>query len=338
MIFVVVLVGLICCEKKPPITWKTCTQSSCTNKQGYIVSDVAWRSPETADIDYEKQLGVSTNGSSLIQKFVTGDNVGSQLYLLQNDEKNYEMFTFINKEFTFDLDISELPCGLNAALYGVEMPQQGTGVGAEYGTGYCDANFLGDNNKLGCGEIDIWEGNSQAEVLITHPCSRLGQFTKSQGSCHSDGCGYNPYKCDKQFYGKSPNFKVDSSKEFTVVTQFIGSGTTLKEIRRLYVQNGKVIQNAKCNNSQFESLSDDFCLAYGASSTYTLNQLAKSLAAGHVLVFALWDSYDMGWLDAYDAGPCPGGDTENKEYLEKNYPNIKVTWSNIRYGDIDSTY
>jgi cellulose 1,4-beta-cellobiosidase len=45
---------------------------------------------------------------------------------------------------------------------------------------------------------------------------------------------------------------VDSSQKVQVVTQFItDSGTAtgnLVEIRRLYVQNGKVIENSKVSN------------------------------------------------------------------------------------------
>ena len=55
------------------------------------------------------------------------------------------MFKLKNKEFTFDVDVSELPCGLNGALYFVEMEEDGghhypgNDAGANYGTGYCDA-------------------------------------------------------------------------------------------------------------------------------------------------------------------------------------------------------
>jgi len=57
---------------------------------------------------------------------------------------NYEMFKLLNKEFTFDVDVSNLPCGLNGALYFVEMNESGdmggdNKAGAKYGTGYCDA-------------------------------------------------------------------------------------------------------------------------------------------------------------------------------------------------------
>lgn len=59
---------------------------------------------------------------------------------------SYEMFMLKNQEFTFDVDVSNLPCGLNGALYFVEMEKDGgksahpqNKAGAQYGTGYCDA-------------------------------------------------------------------------------------------------------------------------------------------------------------------------------------------------------
>lgn len=61
------------------------------------------------------------------------------------DESKYFMFKLLNKEFAFDVDVSNLPCGLNGALYFVEMDEDGGAsrfptnkAGAKYGTGYCD--------------------------------------------------------------------------------------------------------------------------------------------------------------------------------------------------------
>ena len=46
------------------------------------------------------------------------------------------MFNLVGNEFTFDVDMNQLPCGLNGALYFVSMPQKGQGTpGAKYGTG-----------------------------------------------------------------------------------------------------------------------------------------------------------------------------------------------------------
>jgi cellulose 1,4-beta-cellobiosidase len=41
------------------------------------------------------------------------------------DGDNYQMFKLPNKEFTFDVDVSNLPCGLNGALYFTEMDANG---------------------------------------------------------------------------------------------------------------------------------------------------------------------------------------------------------------------
>jgi cellulose 1,4-beta-cellobiosidase len=62
------------------------------------------------------------------------------------DDETYETFDLINNEFTFDVDVSNLPCGLNGALYFTSMDAdgglskyEGNTAGAKYGTGYCDS-------------------------------------------------------------------------------------------------------------------------------------------------------------------------------------------------------
>ena len=62
---------------------------------------------------------------------------------MKNDQ-TYQEFDLLNQEFTFDVDLSQLPCGLNGALYFVEMASDGgmsqypaNKAGAAYGTGYC---------------------------------------------------------------------------------------------------------------------------------------------------------------------------------------------------------
>lgn len=92
--------------------------------------------------------GITTSGNALTLKFVIkgqySTNIGSRVYLLQ-DDNTYQIFKLANQEFTFDVDMSKLPCGLNGAVYFVEMEADG-GKGknpnnkawAKYGTGYCD--------------------------------------------------------------------------------------------------------------------------------------------------------------------------------------------------------
>lgn len=95
--------------------------------------------------DYAGTYGATTEGDSLSINFVTGSNIGSRFYLME-DENKYQMFKLLNKEFTFDVDVSTLPCGLNGALYFVSMDADGgmskyetNKAGAKYGTGYCDS-------------------------------------------------------------------------------------------------------------------------------------------------------------------------------------------------------
>jgi cellulose 1,4-beta-cellobiosidase len=78
------------------------------------------------------------------------------------DDNNYQMFKLKNQEFTFDVDMANLPCGLNGALYFVSMDQDGgksrfsgNKAGAKYGTGYCDTQCPRDMKFIN-GEVGYW--------------------------------------------------------------------------------------------------------------------------------------------------------------------------------------
>lgn len=110
--------------------------------------------------------GINAQGDSLTLNFVTETaagmtNVGSRTYLM-NSTDSYYMFNLKNREFTFDVDASNLPCGVNGALYFVEMNEWGdsdkgeNGAGARYGTGYCDAQCPHDVKFIE-GSANNWE-------------------------------------------------------------------------------------------------------------------------------------------------------------------------------------
>lgn len=169
--------GNLTTETHPSMPWQSCTAfGSCTKQSGSITLDGNWRwlhstedstncytgntwdktlcpDPTTCakncaldGADYESTYGIDASGDgSLSLTLVTGSNVGSRMYLMA-DETNYQMFHLKNREFTFDVDVSNLPCGLNGALYFVEMDEDGgkseyanNAAGAKYGTGYCDS-------------------------------------------------------------------------------------------------------------------------------------------------------------------------------------------------------
>ncbi|KDQ16044.1 carbohydrate-binding module family 1 protein [Botryobasidium botryosum FD-172 SS1] len=435
-------VGTQLAETHPKLNWSKCTKSGgCTTVAGSVTLDANWRWLHTTSgytncytgnafdktlcpdgatcakncaldgADYSGTYGITTNGASLSLKFVTtgaNKNVGSRTYLMESDTK-YQMFKLLNQEFTFDVDVSTLPCGLNGALYFSEMAADGgmskepnNKAGAKYGTGYCDsqcprdlkiiggeANVAGWNSSPGdpnsgtgnwgacCNEMDIWEANSISTAYTPHPCAATGllRCSSSAGTCidkdrygsvcDPDGCDFNSYRMgEKSFYGKG--LTLDTSKPMTVVTQFItydGTATgTLSEIRRIYLQGGKVIQNTKVNVPGIpavDSITDSYCAVqkgvFGDTNAFAnkggLSGIGKSFANGVVLVMSIWDDYaaNMLWLDStfptdksptapgVARGSCPitsGKPTD----VEANSPNATVIFSNIKFGDIGSTY
>lgn len=163
----------------------------------------------------------------------------------------------------------------------------------------------------------------------------------------------------KDFYG--PGMTLDTNKKMTVVTQFIGSGSSLSEIKRFYVQDGKVFKNSDSAISGVtgNSITDAFCdaqkSAFGDKTSFQdrggLNQMAASLAKGHVLVMSLWDDHavNMLWLDSTyptDKDPSTPGvgrgtcatSSGKPDDVETNSPDATVIYSNIKFGPIGSTF
>jgi cellulose 1,4-beta-cellobiosidase len=142
-------------ETHPSLSWSRCAAGgSCSTVQGSVVVDANWRWTHTVSgtqncydgndwvssvcadgttcaqnccvegADYSGTYGITTSGNSLNLKFVTthayGKNIGSRVYLMQSDTQ-YQMFTLLGNEFTFDVDVSNIGCGLNGALYFVSV-------------------------------------------------------------------------------------------------------------------------------------------------------------------------------------------------------------------------
>ncbi|KAH6707563.1 putative 1,4-beta-D-glucan cellobiohydrolase B [Leptodontidium sp. 2 PMI_412] len=248
-------IGTLTAEVHPPLTWQTCTApGSCTTIAGKVVLDSNWRwlhsstgtncytgntwnptfcpnntacaqNCQLDGADYSGTYGATTSGNALRLNFVTNGanrNVGSRMFLMA-DDSNYQMLTVLNREFTFDVDVSHLPCGLNGALYLVSMAKDGgtslypnNKAGAKYGVGYCDAQCPRDlkfingmanvegwvpssnnvNTGVGshgscCAEMDIWEANSISSAFTPHSADPT-----AQSMCTGDSCG-GTYSSDR---------------------------------------------------------------------------------------------------------------------------------------------
>ena len=452
-------------EEHVPLSFATCTKAGgCKGTQTTLTMDAQWRwlhdsrpnqfqnclqgtawdktiAPDglkaasncalegMTSSDYATTYGVTPIKGGVSLNFVNGQSVGSRMYMMEEGKQDkYMMFKLLNKEFRFDVDVSTLECGLNGAVYFVEMKADGglgegnNTAGAKYGTGYCDAQcphdlkFIhGEGNvkdwhttKAGpvgaygncCSELDIWEANAYATAFTTHACDTTGPLKcttdekcgetapeckccdledcpcckRYSGVCDKDGCDFNSYRMgDKKFFGKGAGYTVDTSKPISVVTQFITTDGTdtgdLKEMRRLYVQDGKVIQNSKISpdaianlpaGASADSLTDATCQAgkkaFDNPDDFTkkggMAGMGKAMKRGMVLVLSLWDDMltKMDWLDSETPskihpknfpgtkrGPCSmqAGDPNT---LRSQSPNSKVHYTNIMVGEIDSTY
>jgi cellulose 1,4-beta-cellobiosidase len=211
-------------------------------------------------------------------------------------------------------------------------------------------------------------------AFTPHACSLTGQERCSGidcgasagstygGVCDPDGCDFNPYRMgNTSFYG--PSMVVDTTRPFTVVTQFVtadGTATgTLSHINRFYVQDGNVIPNSVSDITGItatNAISDAFCTqqktAFGGTNSFAahggMSAIGDSMDRGQVLVLSIWDDHasNMFWLDSTTPagstspgaarGPCPASGTAAD--VEASSPNPYVIYSNIKIGPIGSTF
>lgn len=390
-------------EVHPKLQTYKCTHAKgCVEQESSIVLDVSSRPMHQADndsasctdwksigcssakdcaeacvvegADYEAH-GVHVDGDALTlhnyMKSSDGyDAMSPRVYMLDESGKNYDMVKLLNQEFTFDVDVSGLGCGMNGALYLSEMLESGgrsdlNPAGAQYGTGYCDTQCIKsdwingvantENKGACCAEIDLWEANAEATTFTPHACTKEGLYqcsgeecgTGSAGVCDQIGCSWNPYRLGNHtFYGQQGT--VDTRGKFSVVTQFVTEDSTdqgtLSQIRRLYVQNGVVIQNAlvAIGGADVNTMTDDFCQVDYADVFMRmggLKPIGKALARGMVLIFSIWNDAGnyLDWLDSYNAGPC-STTQGNPDLIKAQHPETSVTFSNVRWGEIGSTY
>ncbi|KAK3377146.1 family-7 endo-glucanase [Lasiosphaeria ovina] len=304
-------------------------------------------------------------GSLTLNMYVDDVPVSPRVYLLGADGADYADLQLVNQEIAFDADVSKLPCGMNGALYLSEMDMTGgrgdlNPAGATMGTGYCDAqcptnytwiNGIANLNSTGacCSEMDLWEANSAATKYTPHTCTKPGLYGCAgddcgvEGVCAHTGCGFNTYvQGHKEFY--APGGTVDTRRPFTVVTQFVSAdnspGGELVDIRRLYVQDGKVIPNPPAASGKGDSLTATFCGTGTAFASHGgMKTMGEALARGMVLVFSIWNDANgfMGWLDGGSNGPCSATDG-NPDNIKATTPDTSVVFSNIKWGDIGTTY
>ncbi|KAF8180139.1 cellobiohydrolase I [Pholiota molesta] len=415
-------VGTLTAETHPTLPWQTCTTAGgCTTQStGKVVLDSNWRwlhsttgstncyTGNTWDAtlcpdgttcasncaldgaDYEGTYGITASGNALTLKFVTTSaqtNVGSRVYLMASDT-SYEMFKLLNQEFSFDVDVSNLPCGLNGALYFSQMDADGgmakfptNKAGAKYGTGYCDSQcprdikFInGVANSVGwdasandanagtgqygtcCNEMDVGRPTT---TLLPSPLTLARSAARPAATALPTMLAVPPTDLLRRWHDRR------HYPEFTVVTQFLtddGTATgTLSEIRRIYVQNGVVIQNSNVNipgmSSSYNSITDQYCTdqktAFGDTTSFQDKGASRTCPWPWPAEWCSSSPFGMttpstcsGSTPTTPPPPrpppwcCRGLVPPPPVFLpiETSDANASVTYSNIKFGDINSTF
>jgi len=356
---------------------KMCDQQGCTATPKRVSLDATSGGTEnliTVAGDAMDELTLKYGGSEV---------GGPRVYLIEEEGVNENtMFMMNGQEFTFDVELSTMHCGFNAAMYLVGMTDnQG---GAENGTKYCDAQAVGGTF---CSEMDLFEGNTVAQQYTTHGCiDACASYTEGVSECENtgsgktvcdqSGCGLNPFRYgpgtsyngetnNEAFLGPDSSYQIDSSKAFTVVTQFYETNIT-----RFYLQNGNRIDlptlytltpSDGSHYDAFENpaLREDYCADIydrwngngNAEKAFDkpLAQMFKNMENGMVLAMSAWyaeESYvdgkpsatqtGMSWMDGVNnwghytkAGPCFESTSDAG--------NHQATFSDIRFGAIGTT-
>ena len=94
---------------------------------------------------------------------------GARAYLADScdgsyNPESYAAIPLLGKTLSFEVDLSAVHCGCNAAAYLVSM-QQNTEAGSCDGDYYCDANQV---CGVRCAEIDLIEANKFALKTTAH--------------------------------------------------------------------------------------------------------------------------------------------------------------------------
>ena len=220
---------------------------------------------------------------------------------------SYEKLDLLGKTLSYTVDVSEVDCGCNAALYLVAMDKP-----TSFSSGYCDIQSAGDN----CLEIDLMEANRKAFQTTLH--SQTG--TGFNGDCNQYGCSYNWGKHATNMYGQGSGHNIDSSKPYDVAAHFGHDG----EMTVTLTQGGRaftVWDTDKAGNYPEGSSK------HGVPSAASAAVRKAMLSKGVVLVGSLWGGGDMSWLD----GGCSGG------YSQCNLASAKVAFTNLKVeGGVDA--
>jgi len=218
--------------------------------------------------------------------------------------ENYYNFTLINKELSYDVDISTVGCSCNAALFFTSMPgyaPDGSVAHGSYNPYYCDANDIGG---VWCWELDTLESNRHTMATTLHKCS--SPAARYISSCDKVGCQTNAFFVDRNGMCADSHCKIDTRRPFRIFQSFEmnSSSRQLSRISNRLVQAGSEFKWRACSDEAY------------------LEQMTHALSGSMKMVFQLWGSTnaEMSWLNGMTGctGDC------NRETATVTFSNIEI--------------
>ncbi|KXS15626.1 glycoside hydrolase family 7 protein [Gonapodya prolifera JEL478] len=230
-------------------------------------------------------------------------NGPSGVTMLNAAGTGHELWKLKNRVLWFTMDIGDVQCGYNAALYFVAMAGN-----AVPGLGYCDAQST-------CIEFDAAEANIGGTSFSSHSCGG----TNGGPPCDPWGCGTKSRVTDWSSVGVGKY--IDTTQPITVATTFAtndGTDTgTLTSITQTFFQNGKSYTFTIVNEANCAASNPTYW-----STTGRLPAMSRALDAGMTLLLTFWGTggASMSWLDLYP---------NNSDCLSATAGVNTAVWSNI---------
>jgi len=211
---------------------------------------------------------------------------------------SYTHLPIASKLLRFEVDVSGVDCGCNAAVYLVRMTKPGV-----ESSNYCDIQGI-DSGV--CAEIDLFEGNRKAVQSTLHLRSGHGP----EGGCNQDGCYANVGKSPTthsglqaaELYG--PGGAIDTARPFHVVSTFSADGTLMVDLVQQETTLRLLDGSPAGTPLMAVRVGDD---GRGEEDRATT---AEAVESGLVLAVSLWQSEHMDWLNGEQCEPrCDLGAT-----------------------------
>lgn len=205
-------------------------------------------------------------------------------------------FSLINRELSYDIDMSKVGCSCNAALFFVTMPgfspNGSIARGVDQNPYYCDANKIGG---VWCWETDSIEANMYNTATTPHTCdSAPGRYI---ANCDRGACGGSSYHADPKGMCPDESCTIDTRKPFRIHQSYeANQAGVLVRIFNTMTQEGRSFGYETCTDLEY------------------LAKMTQAFKYKMVMVFQLWgDTWEnMQWLDKMTGctGPCIAEDTE----------------------------